>query len=303
MHCWRGQPVSMARAGGHAGRFSNPPEQVADEQQGRDVMSEDNPWPVQIGREGGALLEVAAPERDSNAAALPAPEQVLAFLAAHPDFFLGHVELLETLRVPHPVEGAASLLEFQVRRLQEHNQRLTEQLAELYALAETNQRLGLGIHRLGLHLLEAGDEEAVAVVLLDELPEQFGLPRAALVLAEPPLRLASGLRAWIMHGAGGQSEQALFRNLWQRRRPLAGRLTPAQREWLARHGWPETGSSALIPLLDPELGLKGVLLLGKDDAEGFNPAQDTYFLDQLGALARAALARLYRRERLPPASA
>ncbi|MBE2294025.1 MAG: DUF484 family protein, partial [Phycisphaerales bacterium] len=81
--------------------------------------------------------------------------EVVHWLNAHPEFFLHHSDLVESLRIPHPCKPAVSLLEYQNHLLREHSQRLREKLLELVAIARDNDRLAERVQRLALALLDA----------------------------------------------------------------------------------------------------------------------------------------------------
>jgi uncharacterized protein YigA (DUF484 family) len=79
------------------------------------------------------------------------------------------------------------------------------------------------------------------------------------------------------------------------------------RQILRRHGLPETGSTAVIPINSrlpaEQAGTKterlGVLLLIKRSPQGFSPDMGKLFLDQIGELVSASLTRVTWLRALP----
>ncbi|MGB5063828.1 MAG: DUF484 family protein, partial [Candidatus Competibacter sp.] len=159
--------------------------------------------------------------------AAPGPTEieriVVNWLREHPEFFIRHPDLVESLRVPHPCEPAVSLLEYQNRLLRERGQRLHDKLLELVAIARDNDRLAGRVQRLALDLLDAPDEldgllHRIKAVLRDE----FNADCAALCL-EAALTTGSGAAEFLRPDA-----LALFEGLLQVGKPRCGRLRPEQ---------------------------------------------------------------------------
>ena len=71
----------------------------------------------------------------TDAAALN-PDQVAAWLAAHPQFFADHPEVLTSLRLPHGEAGTVSLVERQLSQLRDDNQQLRARIDQLLPAAE-----------------------------------------------------------------------------------------------------------------------------------------------------------------------
>ena len=91
---------------------------------------------------------------DELAEADPEPG-VVTYLRNHPEFFVHHPELTQSLRIPHSCEPAVSLLEYQNRLLRGRCQRLHDKLLDLVAIARDNDRLAERVQRLALNLLDA----------------------------------------------------------------------------------------------------------------------------------------------------
>lgn len=209
------------------------------------------------------------------------PDDVAKYLAAHPDFFDQHPELLEHLNVPHVAGSAAiSLVERQVKLLREKQAASRERLAELVRVARSNESLAERIHALCLRLLASrslGDIEAQIAV---SMRQDFDVTPARLFLVSPDtaivLREATGLLT-----AG---------------EPRCGHFGDAQRTLFFGDAGAQLRSMALVPI---GAGASlGVLVLGSQDAERFPPGVSTDFLARIGELITAAV----RRCGTPPAA-
>ncbi|MFO1371693.1 MAG: DUF484 family protein [Candidatus Competibacteraceae bacterium] len=212
------------------------------------------------------------------------PEQAVAtYLRLHPEFFSQHLELLESLSIPHPCRPAASLLEYQNRLLRERGQRLHGKLLELVAIARDNNRLSERVQRLALGLLDARgglDEllQGIKAILRDE----FKADCIALCLAAP---LTVGLSA--VEEFLRPDVVVLFDAVFRAGRPQCGRLSADQAAALYGEGACRVSSAALIPLGGDEW--RGLLAVGSGDVNRFHPGVGTLFLERIGELVTQAL--------------
>lgn len=209
------------------------------------------------------------------------PDDVAKYLAAHPDFFDQHPELLEHLNVPHEAGSAAiSLVERQVKLLREKQAASRERLAELVRVARSNESLAERIHALCLRLLASrslGDIETQIVV---SMRDDFDVTPARLFLVS--VETASVMR------------EAM--NLLSANTPRCGHFSDAQRTLFFGDAGAQLHSMALVPIgAGASLGM---LALGSHDAERFPPGVSTDFLARIGELITAAV----RRCSMPPAA-
>jgi len=210
---------------------------------------------------------------------------VEAYLADHPDFFLGRDALLSRLHLTHPDSGEAiSLIERQVLLLREDNERLSAQLRELLEVARDNEQLTERLHHLTLSLIDAATFEEVVDVLEDVLHDHF---RADAV----ELRLFSALELEQQLANESQSgkpaEAAKFREFLERGSPLCGHLGAEQLAFLFSTLADAIGSAALIPVRGE--GIVGVLAIGSRDPERFHAGMGTHFLSRLGDIVSRTL--------------
>ena len=194
--------------------------------------------------------------------------EVRQYLAEHPDFFVDYPELLETLHVPHAGEGnTVSLVERQVKVLRERQAASRERLAELVRNARNNEQLSSRIHKLTLRLLHARSTEEIRIQVASSMVEDFDIPLNVF------LESSELFREWLSTG-----------------KPRCGHFSLSQRQNVFGEEIAERiGSMALIPI-GPGAN-RAVLGLASAEAARFAPGISTDFLERIGELLTAALAR------------
>lgn len=208
---------------------------------------------------------------------------ISAYLRDHPEFFIRHSELTESLRIPHACQPAVSLLEYQNRLLREQSQRLRDKLLELVAIARDNDRLAERVQRLALGLLDArGGLDELLHGVKAILREEFRADCVALCLAIPPTVGLSAVEEFLRPDVIG-----LFEDVFRAGRPQCGRLSPEQAAALFADGACRAASAALIPLGSD--GWRGLLAVGSGDAGRFYPGVGTLFLERIGELVSQTL--------------
>jgi uncharacterized protein len=207
-------------------------------------------------------------------------DDVARYLRTHPQFFDQHPELLEGIKVPHPLGGRAiPLAERQTVALRDKNKALEGKLGELLQFGEENDAISEKVHRLSVALAGARDFPALTAALYFHLREDFAVPHVAL-------------RVW------GKSVPADFEE--------AQPIDEAQRNHAAAMGGPQCGpaagnpfvpwfreahehvrSMALVPL--GQTTVFGLLALGSEDARRFFPEMGTLYLRRIGELCAAGV--------------
>ena len=202
--------------------------------------------------------------------------EVAVFLHKHPDFFERHPELLIELRIPHYSGQAVSLIERQVDALREETARYRRQIAELVAMARTNDELNQRLHDLTLALIDAADFTEVLNTLEDHLHDTF---KADAV----ELRLFSSThlkeRRETAYSSASCPDIEAFKEFYERNRPVCGRLTPKQLHILFGSQAEDMHSAALLPLQTDDI--LGVLAIGSIQADRFQPDMGTELLHRL----------------------
>ena len=210
-------------------------------------------------------------------------QTIAAYLRAYPDFFTRHLELLESLRIPHSCRPAQSLLERQIALLREQNSQLREKLHELLGVARDNECLSKRMQSLTLGLIEATDLDEMLLTIQCVLRDEFNADFIALRLAARPLQNDSMLEREF---ASAQDLQ-MFAKLLLADRPFCGRLTAEQTLSLFDDAAPCIASVALVPLRGSDWS--GLLAIGSMDQSRFHSGIGTVFLTRIGELISHAL--------------
>lgn len=218
---------------------------------------------------------------------LPDKTAVIEFLRINPDFLAEHCQtqlqsvleqllvsspaLLTEIKLPSPPDGVASLPHVQLRILRARIARLTQQITHLHANAEDNARLDQTMHHFASDLLRVPQHEPEQLINL--INQHFVVEAVELLrYCDIAPKSKQTLRGWL-----------------DSRTPLCGRLNEAQRQLVFDAHFPDTGSAALIAVGNNPMEPDWILALGRHAPDGFNPAQGTLFLNQIGDLASAFL--------------
>ena len=210
-------------------------------------------------------------------------DHIADYLRQHPEFFNQHAELLAELRIPHPHgTHAVSITERQVMALRDKVRLLENKLAELIQFGEENDGISEKMHRLALGLVAAPDLVTMLGVLNTHLQDGFGVPHHAV-------RLWDAHAAEVLPALAPVSE-GLRAQVDTQRRPLCGSLPYAEAAaWFGEIA-PHLRSFATIPLRDART--QGLLILASEEPRRFYPEMGTLYLERLGQLIGAAVARM-----------
>jgi uncharacterized protein YigA (DUF484 family) len=216
---------------------------------------------------------------------------VASYLAATPEFFDRHAQLLAKIRLPDSRGGAStvSLLERQVEVLRERNRQLERKVKDFVDVARENDALGTRVLAMARRLIAVRDRAAVVAAIEAALREDFGAGQSVLVLtaARAPAGIAESRFLRIVPAEA--AELRSFETLFSAGKPRCGQLRDSQREFLfGADAVAEVGSVALVPL--GAKGSLGLLACGSNDSQRFNPTMSTDFLAHIGDLIAAALA-------------
>jgi uncharacterized protein YigA (DUF484 family) len=216
---------------------------------------------------------------------------VASYLAATPEFFDRHAQLLAKIRLPDSRGGAStvSLLERQVEVLRERNRQLERKVKDFVDVARENDALGSRVLAMARRLIAASDVTAAVEAIEAALREDFGAGQSVLVLTagRAPQGLAESRFLRIVPAELPALRS--FETLFGAGKPRCGQLRDSQREFLFGGDATEIGSVALVPL--GSKGSLGLLACGSHDTQRFNPTMSTDFLAHIGELIAAALAR------------
>lgn len=217
----------------------------------------------------------------------PFAEDVADYLKNNPAFFEQYADLLAQIFVPHPHGGrAVSLAERQMLTLRDKNRQTETKLAELIAFGEENDAISEKVHRLAVALIAAETFQAVIHLLNFHLRDDFAVPHVALRLWHKP----DGIDDLPEFAAVSEELQVFAETL---ARPYCGSTAGfGTATWFGEHAG-HIRSQALIALRNGG-GTMGMIALGSEESQRFYTEMGTLYLERLGEMVSAALARVTR---------
>jgi len=215
-----------------------------------------------------------------------AAKDVAQYLKDHPDFFNQYAEALAQIAIPDPHGGrAVSITERQIGTLRDQAKRLESKLAELIRFGEENDALLAKAHRLNVALAGAADAAAALDALYSHLGSDFAVPHVAVRLwdAAHPGNIPNAPEFAPMSVAAHEFVATL-------QRPYCGGGSgPDLLDWFGERGT-RVRSLALVALRQDERAF-GLLAMGSEDPQRFYPEMGTLYLERIGEVVAAALAR------------
>ncbi len=213
------------------------------------------------------------------------PEEIADYLKNNPSFFEQYADLMAQIFVPHPHGGrAVSLAERQMLTLREKNRVTETKLAELIAFGEENDAISEKVHRLAVGLIAAETFQAVIHLLNFHLRDDFAVPHVALRLWNKPESSEE-----LPEFAAVSEELQVFAETLAR--PYCGSTAGfGTASWFGEHA-SHIRSQALIALRNGG-GTIGMVALGSEDAHRFYADMGTLYLERIGEMVSAALARV-----------
>jgi uncharacterized protein YigA (DUF484 family) len=211
---------------------------------------------------------------------------IAEYLANTPGFFERHAEMLATIQLTSPHgQRAVSLQERQMEMLRERIKGLEKKIVEMIRNGQDNVAIADRLHRWTRALMLTADATALPEVLVRELKQQFLIPQA-------------GIRIW---GVAEVYRDAPFaQGASDDIRSLATSLGihycganagfEAAR-WLDEPA--SVASMAMVPLrVSADTAAFGLLVVGSPDPTRYSADMGTDFLQRIGEIASAGLARL-----------
>ena len=198
-----------------------------------------------------------------------------------------NADLLAHMYVPHPHGGRTiSLSERQMLTLREKNKQVEAKLGELIQFGEENDAISEKVHRLAVGLIAAETFQAVLHLLNFHLRDDFAVPHVALRLWDKP----EGIEDLPEFAAVSEELQVFAETL---ARPYCGSTAGfGTASWFGEYA-DHIRSQALIALRNGG-GTIGMIALGSEDVQRFYADMGTLYLERLGEMASAAIARVTR---------
>ena len=214
-------------------------------------------------------------------------EEIAQYLQDHPQFFEEHAELMSHMVIPHPHGGRTiSITERQMLSLRDKNKQLEVKMNELLQFGEENDSISEKMHRLGVAMIAAASFQSVLHTLNFHLRDDFSIPHVALRRWNRPDN-AEELPEFTEVSA---ELQAFAETLGQ---PYCGSTSGFETSSWFGEASKQVRSQALIAMRNGG-GTIGMIALGSEDAQRFYAGMGTLYLERLGEMASAALARVLR---------
>lgn len=212
--------------------------------------------------------------------------QVKVYLQEHPEFFQNHLDLLETMHIPHPSGNAISLISKQLEIFRAKHQEQENQLTALIDIARENDASFNRMHELTLAMLEANSLEDAVANLSEVLAECFLTDFVAIkIIREHPESPISNLFV-----SSDDDNLKHFSHEMATNQPKCGRPTLAQARFLFGDVAAEVRSCAIIPMVFTQLD--GLLAIGSRDETRFHYSMGSIFLTQMSEIIGTRLISL-----------
>lgn len=214
-------------------------------------------------------------------------DEVALYLQTNPQFFEEHADLMAHMVIPHPHGGRTiSITERQMLSLRDKNKQLENKMGELLQFGEENDQISEKMHRLGVAMIAAATFQSVLHTLNFHLRDDFAIPHVALRLWDRPESIEE-----MPEFAEVSKELQTFAETLNQPYcgPTAGFETSSWFGDASKH----VRSQALIAMRNGG-GTVGMIALGSEDAQRFYSGMGTLYLERLGEMASAALARVVR---------
>ena len=212
-------------------------------------------------------------------------DEVAQYLQDNPQFFEDYADLMSRVVIPHPHGGRTiSITERQMLSLRDKNRQLEAQLGELLQFGEENDVISEKMHRLGVAVIAAGTFQSVIHTLNFHLRDDFAVPHFALRLWSRPENTSE-----LPEFAGVSQELQTFSETLNH--PYCGSTAGFETASWFGAAAPHVRSQGLIALRNGG-GTIGMIALGSEDPQRFYSGMGTLYLERLGEMASAALARV-----------
>ena len=214
-------------------------------------------------------------------------EEVAQYLQDNPRFFEDHADLMSRLVIPHPHGGRTiSITERQMLSLRDKNKQLEGKMDELLQFGEENDTISEKMHRLGVAMIAAVTFQSVLHTLNFHLRDDFSIPHVAMRLWDRPENADE-----LPEFADVSEELQVFAETLSQ--PYCGSTSGFETSSWFGDASKHVRSQALIAMRNGG-GTIGMIALGSEDAQRFYAGMGTLYLERLGEMASAALARVVR---------
>lgn len=214
-------------------------------------------------------------------------DEIAKYLHDNPQFFEEHADLISRIVIPHPHGGRTiSITERQMLSLRDKNKLLESKMDELLQFGEENDSISEKMHRLAVAMIAAASFQSVLHTLNFHLRDDFAIPHVAVRLWNRPDNIDE-----LPEFAHVSDELQVFAETLNQ--PYCGSTSGFETSSWFADAAKHIRSQALIALRNGG-GTTGMIALGSEEAQRFYVGMGTLYLERLGEMASAALARVLR---------
>ena len=214
-------------------------------------------------------------------------DEIAHYLQNNPQFFEEHADLMSRMVIPHPHGGRTiSITERQMLTLRDKNKLLEGKMGELIEFGEEIDTISEKMHRLGVAMIAAATFQSVVHTLNFHLRDDFAIPHVALRLWDKPQDIEE-----LPEFTDVSEELQVFAETLTQ--PYCGSTAGFETSSWFGEASMHVRSQALIAMRNGG-GTIGMIALGSEDAQRFYAGMGTLYLERLGEMASAALARVLR---------
>lgn len=199
---------------------------------------------------------------------------VIAYLKAHPEFFVRNDYLLNELKIPHESGAAISLGERQVQVFREHRDELKSKLHELISIAHENDAHFEKSKRLLLNLLEVKSLDEIELVVNEAFKNDPNIDYSSILLFGKQSDYPVSDIKIITYDEAKEQLGGILENT----RAVCGQFKDKERACLFPNQ-EDVGSAAVIPLRNGEV--LGLFCLGSRDKNHFDSSMGSLFLSYI----------------------
>jgi uncharacterized protein len=216
-------------------------------------------------------------------------DEIVNYLVHTPGFFERNAQVLASIQLTSPHgQRAVSLQERQMEMLRDRIKGLERRIMDMIRNGQENEAIADRLHRWVRAVLLARDEATLGDVLVNDLMHEFMIPQAAVrVWGSAAHPLKADLPACTATEVVSDDVKSFTTSLGL---PYCGLNAGFEAsKWLQEPS--VVTSIALVPLVH-EAEAFGMLVLGSPDPTRYTSDMGVEFLQQVGEIASASLARL-----------
>ena len=221
---------------------------------------------------------------------------VADYLKKHPDFFIKHLNLLNTLDIPHQTGQAVSLVEKQMHVLRQSNKDLKERFNKLLDVARENEGHFEQTKKLVVELFDfhssRGNLSDLMGIFENLFPTVLAANEYRVIFLDQTDSLSLNDKQVVMINSSTLKDNIpKFANM---KKSFCGTLTKDEKTFAFDEQADLIASCAAIPLSHKEF--KGLIVIGNFKEGHFYKGMGTMFLDHIGNIISRVISETLTQE-------